>query len=208
MIQAYYTRLAGYKPSYVGGIEKKGRWRSYGAYFGEMGAVGGAFDMMKQLLRKMAFQKTTFNEELSELDVANMRRNLTEILSMIAVSTLALLLKALTVDDDDEEDSNLKFLAFFYINQLNRVERDLMFYVDPQQFKSILRDPWPLMGVVEDASTFIKRSIILISGGQDEYLVGDRKGQSKTWVAAKELVPALNMTNRVETMFSQIYKKN
>ena len=146
---------------------------------------------------------TNFDKRLSDVDAQNMRKNLTEIVFLIATTTLALLLKAITSGDDDEE-SDIKYLCYFYINQLGRLERDIMFYIDPQQFKSVLRDPLPVMGVVGDTYDLLTRSFTLVTGGEDEYQSGFRKGQSKTWVSTKKIIPGASNIDRLNSMTSTI----
>lgn len=206
MINSYYNRLRPEKYDELEGLIKKGRWRSYGSYFSEYGAFGGIFQLSLQLGKKIAFMNTNFDEKLSEVDAENMRKNLTEILFLVAVTTLALLLKSLS-GDDDEDDSNIKYLCYFYINQLGRMERDIMFYIDPQQFKSVLRDPLPIMGVVGDTYDLVTRSFTLVTGGEDEYQSGFRKGQSKTWVSTKKVVPGASNFDRLQSMTESILNK-
>lgn len=205
MIMSYYNRLAGEDShtDLVTGELQKGRWRSYGAFFKEYGAFGGVFAGVMQLGRKMLFQKTTFDTRLNEIDAANMKRNLTEIMFIMSVSSLALLLKALTRGGDDDE-GDLKYLCYFYINQMGRLERDIMFYVDPQQFKSILRDPLPVMGLAGDAYDVVSRSVNLVTGGEDTYQSGPRKGQSKTAVSVKRFIPAISNVDRAKSFTETI----
>ena len=82
-----------------------------------------------------------------------------------------------------------------------------MFYVDPRQFKSVLKDPLPLMGVVTDASDLVTRSFTLVTGGEDEYQSGYRKDQSKTWVSVKKLVPGASNLDRLNSMTQSILNK-
>jgi len=207
MLNSYYNRIRPEKYDELEGFIKKGRWRSYGNYFSEYGAFGGVFQLTLQLGKKMMFMNTNFDENLSEVDAANMRKNLTEILFLVAVTSLALLLRALTAGDDDEDESAVKYLCYFYINQLGRIERDIMFYVDPQQFKSILRDPLPIMGVVGDGYDLMTRSFNLVTGGEDDYQSGFRKGQSKTWVSTKKIIPGASNIDRLNSMTESIMNK-
>lgn len=206
MINSYYNRLRSEEFDVIEGDLKKGRWRSYSNFFSEYGTFGGVFALTLALGKKISFQKTGFDTRLSEVDAANMRRNLTEILFLVAITSMALLLKALTAGDDDDE-SDLKYLCYFYINQLGRIERDIMFYVDPRQFKSVLKDPLPLMGVVTDASDLVTRSFTLVTGGEDDYQSGYRKDQSKTWVSVKKLVPGASNLDRLDSMTESILDK-
>ena len=82
-----------------------------------------------------------------------------------------------------------------------------MFYVDPRQFKSVLKDPLPLMGVVADASDLVTRSFTLVTGGEDEYQNGYRKHQSKVWVSAKGLIPAASNLDKLNAMTQSILNK-
>jgi len=208
MINAYYTRLgqmdAG-KVNPISGIEQKGRWRSYGQFFDRYGYFGGVFNGTLQLLRKIAFQKTNLSR-LDDVDAANMRANLTEIMSMIAVTALALLIKGVILNDDDDE-SDIKYLSFFWINQLNRMQMDIDFYIDPIQFKTILRDPLPMAKVITDTEKVLARATTLITGGDDMYHQGIYKDQSKTWVAIKNWFPLTNTTARIQSLTQQIINK-
>jgi uncharacterized protein with PIN domain len=207
MINSYYNRLRQEKFDEIEGFTKKGRWRSYGNYFSEYGAFGGIFQMTLQLGKKIMFMNTNFDEKLSDIDAQNMRKNLTEILFLMSATSLALLLKALTKGDDDDDEGNLKYLCYFYINQLGRLERDIMFYIDPQQFKSVLKDPFPIMGVVGDSYDVVTRSFNLITGGEDDYQSGFRKGQSKTWTSVKKMVPGASNIDRLQSMTESVLNK-
>lgn len=203
MINSYYNRFRPETFDEIEGFSKKGRWRSYGNYFSEYGAFGGVFQLTLQLGKKMMFMNTNFDKRLSDVDAQNMRKNLTEIVFLISTTALALLLKAITSGDDDDE-SDIKYLCYFYINQLGRLERDIMFYIDPQQFKSVLKDPLPVMGVVGDTYDLLTRSFTLVTGGEDTYQSGFRKDQSKTWVSVKKIIPGATNIDRLNSMTSTI----
>ena len=143
--------------------------------------------------------------KLDEVDAANMRKNLTEIVFIMSVTSLALMLKALTkMGDDDDEMGTAKYLAFFYINQLGRLERDIMFYIDPQQFKSVLKDPLPVMGLVGDSYDIVTRAFNLITGGEDTYQSGYRKGNSKTWTSIKKITPGASNIDRLKSLTEKV----
>jgi hypothetical protein len=207
MINAFYDRLGkGLKEDLILEGDTKGRWRSYGAYFSQNGAKG-IFDITLNLLRKIAFQKTKM-DGLSEVDAANMRKNLTEIMALIAITSLALLLKSQL--DDDDNDS--KYLCYFWLNQLNRVSMDITFYTDPTQFKTLIRDPIPMFSIVTDGYKAINKSFLLLGEEagidyEDTYKTGVYKGQSKAGIAVKRMIPGIGNVTRIKSTTSQIINK-
>jgi len=208
MLNSFYNRLGSERYSLAKEMTDKGRWISYGTYFREYGALAGTKDLALNFLKKFAFGKfdihTNFDEKLSEVDAANMRKNLTELMFLTVVSALALLLKATSDDDEDK----VKYLCFFWINNLTRIQTDMLFYVDPQQFKTILRDPVPVAVLITDAQKTIGRTLNLLGGGEDEYQQGPHKGQSKAGVAWKKMIPGLSIGDRFDNMYQQIFQKD
>jgi len=208
MIATFYNRLSAEKFNDITGISEKGRWRSYSSFFKNYGGFGGSFSIILALLKKASFQKISF-DKLGETDEANMKRNLTEITSLIAMMSMALLLKAIAgeIDWDDEDKKrkkskvkdNSKYLCFFLINQLGRTERDILFYIDPQQFKSVLKDPVPLMGVVTDIYDLMEKSVNLLTGGEDEY--------SKILTSLRKVTPGATNYDAFKMLTNDILNK-
>ena len=130
---------------------------------------------------------------------------------------MALLLKAIAgeIDWDDEDKKrkkskvkdNSKYLCFFLINQLGRTERDILFYIDPQQFKSVLKDPVPLMGVVTDTYDLMEKSVNLLTGGEDKYKTGRRKGDSKVLTALRKVTPGTTNYDSFKMLTDDILNK-
>lgn len=206
MINAFYNRLGEEHYNLSKGMTDKGRWLSYGAYFKEYGALVGTRDIALNFLKKLTFGlvKSNFNDKLNEVDSANMRKNMTELMFLGVVTALALMLKA----SSDDDESKSKYLCFFWINQLMRMQTDMLFYVDPQQFKTLLRDPIPFMVLINNTQDAIGKSINLVTGGDDTYDSGSHKGQSKARVSVSKIVPGVSLPNRFESMYSQIFSKS
>jgi hypothetical protein len=206
MINAFYNRLGTEHFNLSKEMTDKGRWLSYGAYFKEYGVLLGTRDIALNLIKKLTFGlwKTNFDAKLNGVDAANMRKNLTELMFLGTVTALALMLKATSDDDEDKT----KYLCFFWINQLMRLQTDVLFYVDPQQFKTILRDPIPFMVLVNNTQKAIGRGINLVAGGEDLYQQGAHKDQSKSAVAFKKIIPGASLIDRFKSMHLQIFSKS
>lgn len=201
-VMGFYNRFGGESYSVNIGA-KKGRYRSYVTYFQELGPIKGTFDVTLQLLKKLAFQDTTFDKlGFDEVDAANMRKNLTEIVLLMSVTGLALLLKNLAADDDDEV-KDLKFLTIFFLNQMNRMQTDLMFYTNPIEFQKLNKQALPLFTLVTDASKLTMHMLDLVRGGSDIYETGIYAGQSKSWRYTKALLPGFVMSNRLQAVTKQ-----
>ena len=172
-------------------VVRKGRYRSFGPYWaymqeqnGMMG-MGAVFNGTYQLLRKLVGAHTTFDQmvknggKFTEVDAANMRKNMTEIALYLFITSLVLLLK--NIDADDDDDDKLKMARTFLINQMGRLGTDIMFYSNPIEFERLFRNAIPAFTLVTDAAKFIDSAWTLVSGGEDILQSGPSKGESRTW---------------------------
>lgn len=121
----------------------KGRYRSIGA---KGGVINGflrtiAIDQFKYL-----FNKQTFND-LNEIDQLNMRKNLRELYILEILMMVGLALKY-SLDDEDKKNSTYRVA----MNLLNRTQDDIKFYLSPDAFNSIVKNPFPAFSVVTDAT--------------------------------------------------------
>jgi hypothetical protein len=200
-------------------IKRKGRYRSYGAYWayyqennGMMG-IGAVFNATYQLLRKLGGPifgtKTTFDEivgdQFTEVDAANMRKNMTEIATYMFLLAFTAAMKA---GLDDEDDPAKKFAYYFLINQLGRLGTDIMFYTNPVDFEKLTRNAIPAFSLVLDASKVINDVGTLMSGGSDILKSGPDKGESRTWRDFKRLIPGPAQLQKLKTSGSLLYNNS
>jgi hypothetical protein len=211
----FYSRFGSEKYSNIAGLTKKGRYRSFGTLYKELGAIEGTYMLTKALLRKLTFgviyKRADFNKLVNsegyftETDAANLRRNLTEMVVLMSINALGLLLKA-SVDDEDEKKGAFRPLTFMLINQMGRIETDILFYTNPVEFERLQRNTMPIFTVVTDWWNVMEKSTVLLTGGEDTYQAGDNKGESKTLTAVAKALPAIAIKKRVESITSQEYK--
>lgn len=210
--QGFAERFMGEMTDYELGITRKGRYRSYGAYYtaqkdNGVGYINATFGLTKQLLRKATFgaYNTTFDEieGLSEVDAANLRKNLTEIMIFAIITALVHGLKAAFEDDDDEA----KLQAFFWINQLNRLNTDMAFYTSPIQFEKLQRNALPVFTAVIDMEKALNASwVYIFDNASDTYKRGRNKDKSKAGVAWGKLFPSpMNAIDKIEASTQMIY---
>ena len=204
---------------YQGGIIRKGRWISYKDYYQSTGAIKGSFTIVKSLLRKLAglplINKITrvdnsqlFNDligdKFTEVDAANMRRNMQALIMYGSMMILTLLIKANMDDSDDEE----KALCYFWINQINRIQSDMSFFIDPTEFVKLNKNVVPVFQLVTNLEKAMESSVNVVFGADDEYQQGPYKGQSKQFIAWSRVVPGLNQLPRFSSITEQVYDKN
>jgi len=212
-LQGFAERFMGEMEDIQLGYTRKGRYRSYASYYKQQSANGtgwipSTFNLTYQLLRKMTFGKynTEFDqiEGLSDVDAANMRKNLTEIMLVLAITTLALMIKAAWGDDDDKE---AKYIAYFWINQLNRLNTDMGFYTSPLAFERLNQNTIPAFSLITDTHKAVVASWnFIIDPDSDILQSGPNKGKSKAWRAINRVVPTpLNAYNRLSSAGETIY---
>jgi hypothetical protein len=194
-------------------VVRKGRYRSYISYMqahNGLAAVGAPIDITLQLLRKLIGFKTTFDkrvgEDFTEVDAANMRKNMTEIVLYMFITGITLILKNLAEDDDDDEKKKI-LAANFIINQMGRLSTDIMFYTNPIEFERLFRNAIPAFSLVVDAAKFMDSAWSAINGEEDILASGPNKGKSRTWRDFKKLVPGPVQVEKIKSASQTIYRK-
>lgn len=198
---------------------RKGRYRSYVSFFQEYNGLmgtGSPITILMQLFRKLLGFNTTFDQMVSEdgkfteVDAANMRKNMTELVLYMIITAFTLALRA-SIDDDDERKRKRKsvLVANFMINQASRLSTDILFYTNPIEFEKLTRNAVPAFSLVVDGYTFLESAWKYIRNGEEGDILqnGPNEGESRTWRDFKKLVPGPAQIQKLQSASQQIYKK-
>lgn len=150
------------------GMRRKGRWRTG---FGiityakpknyEEPSVNAALIAKNtlytcgQLARQFMFLKTNLDSRYSEVDAANIRKNITTTITTMKLMVLAYAATAMlkAYDDDDELAKNV---ARYNINVANRLIDDLQMYYEPQALQNIAGNVVPALSLLTDIINLTK----------------------------------------------------
>ena len=183
--EAFHSRFATEREDYIRGITTKGRYVT----------MKDMFQEYKFNFRQM--YKAYKNNQLSEVDMANMRVNLMEIGFMIVASVGGYLLKAgLCGDDDSCKKANAKTL--FLLNMQKRLTNDITFYISPSQMKNFINNPMAATNLLGDAAELIQLVNTSVTGEDEDmyYQRGFYEGYHKGFVWGTKQVPGVNQAVR------------
>lgn len=205
MFEGFESRFGSERPDTALGVVRKGRYRSYVNFYKDKGAIPGTLFITKQLLRKMFFQGTEFEELVGEnftkVDAANMRKNMTGLIFLMSISSLYLLGKA-SVEDDEE-----KLLTYnWFINQLLRVQTDLTFYSSPASFEALTKNSVAAMGLISDISELFE-ALYKFGLGEDEIKGGVHSGDSRLLREFMQTFPGTRTIYNVYNQGKQVFDK-
>jgi hypothetical protein len=200
---AIHSRFGSQSYSKALGRDVKGRYVSGWDYLKEnkvKGLIPVGQELITQVLNTMTFNRLELEsgafENLSELDRENMLRNVAEIRFILFFMTLGMLLRGMTLEDDDEERVAMyKFL----INQSDRVGGELKFFFSPADQSRIIRDISPVSKTVADFYDLVPASFKFIMG-EDELKGGPNKGKSNLARQLKQAVPVITQIQKVEEL--------
>lgn len=184
---ALEARFAGYQYDNRLGEYVEGRWRTLGKLVKE-GFSPGKRSFMDMISSLMSTKRRLEKGGLTELEIANIRKDLVE---MVLIGASILL--AATILDDDWQKKNKKLLANpsikFGFDQLTRVSGDLIYFANPKSYTELAKNSIPLAKTTGDIiSTFM--NIGYAFGGEDAiYEKGARKGENKFWSRLGSLIP-------------------
>ena len=169
---------------------RKGRYRSYATLFTDKdhGAFSNVTFTILQLLGKLVGKKTSFDDRFNEVDAANLRANLTELVILLGVMGTAAMLRFLKGDDDDEEKNKTAWTMMFLLNQLNRMQTDILFYTSVTEFEKLSQNALPVFDLVIDANRF-RKAVVKAIGGEDTIDTGIYAGDSRLLLESLNLFP-------------------
>jgi hypothetical protein len=147
-------------------------------------------DKFKILNRFATAYGSEYNADLSDLDRANIRKTLTDVLTTLSVFMLLTALKGLKDGLDDDKEKNATSLATvnFLINHYNRIYDDIMFYISPNSAGDILREPIPARKMVKDIGEF-NEALVRFAFDDDIIIRGPYRGDSRLKREALQLIP-------------------
>lgn len=168
------------------GVETEGRYRTFASLIFTK-------DIMDNLSKLM-------KGELSELEMYNMRKMLTEI-TLWAAGTLLYSL----VSGDDEEDKKRRKnpIVKTTLTLLNRVSGDIAFFYSPGEINNLAKNAVPLAKTTGDLISAVNNIPAALYLGDYEYKSGSRKGKNKFYDKAGRLIPGINPILGIERMLNE-----
>lgn len=177
------------------------------------GIAQTAFNI-KYLLKKLSFgimfkgasyEKFGFTEH----DAANLKKNLNELIIYMFILLIRGLSK-LGDDDDNKKKSQLDFLTNMLFNNMNRMQMDILFYVNPIEFRKLfLRagNVAPALKLIDDILNLgIAISQNLDDNPKNDIITrGPSKGQNKVSKTLLDIAPFTGQMRRFERLYKQKY---
>jgi len=158
------------------------------------------------LLKRFAFISDKNNVELqslSQVDKANIRKNVTELIFLLTVSAAILALKHLGDDDDDDKDWTLTNLM---LNNMLRLQQDLAFYINPNEVESLNSKIIPSTVILNDFKQLMDAYYDTVLG-EGTYKTGMYAGESKVLKETLQFFPVTNQYYKFDYLARQTMDK-
>lgn len=157
-------------------------------------------NMVRKDLKSLQLEAFTANwDKLSDRELANMRRFITEvsIMALTFAGSNILLALAQGIDDDDE---NTKAALFHLTYYTRRMYSEMRFYSNPFEAYKIMKTPAASLAYVAKLGLFLDQVAsdsynITLGEGLEEYETGKRKGTYKIMKRTGDVVPIWNQGN-------------
>jgi hypothetical protein len=169
-----------------------------------MDVLGRKFNNEKMQSIAETVNKTHEDFGFSQVDAANTRANMKEML----VSMVILILMNLTTDDDDDDKNaykktNTNVLALYttnlLFNQMSRMELDLQLYYNPIQLRSLVQgNVAASIKLIDDFVTLENAIRDTQKGGKSAIKrSGIDKGEYKLPIAIMDILPLLSQGRKI-----------
>lgn len=149
---------------------------------------------LKQLFKRMLITQNIGSTDLSmdynetngftEVDAANMRKNMTELAIYIYLYSFGAIMKSVLEDLPEKE----KLVLTFLINQGNRLETDILFYTNPLEFRTLVKQIIPAMSLVDDARKWFD-ALYRQFDGRENMMSGPFEGENILLRRSLENIP-------------------
>ena len=117
-----------------------------------------------QLMRRLVFLQGTADAKFSEVDAANIRKNISELVFTLRFVSLAMMAGMLLKGAGDDDDETGQNLIRYQINVANRLIDDLTAFYNPISFGNLTKNAVPLLSILTDVINLIKSMWYLANG--------------------------------------------
>jgi hypothetical protein len=188
----------------------KGRYRSVGDIYKENDLATLSVETLKGLAKNLSFGllykahdfSALQSSNLKEIDIINMKKVAKELSFIVTTNLMLLSLRALAGSDDEDENALVNVL----INQGTRIRTDLLLYINPSEYKKLVKDILPVLTVFDDASRWTE-SVYRISQGEDTIESGVHAGDSYMATTIFKTIPGFSKGYSIYNSGSQIFDK-
>lgn len=192
------------------GLTVKGRYNTfYQSLFnsnkiGQTSGMSNTIFTIQQLLRKLIGMKTKFDDRFNEVDAANMRMNMTE---LVMYGTLAMLMLALraSANGDDDKKKRDQLMANYLLNVGIRLQTDITFYTNPMSFSALTQNAIPCATVIQDYYKWMGATAKLMMG-EDTIKTGVYAGSSRWLRDSSNLLPFFAQVRKTIATSIQVIK--
>lgn len=161
--------------------------------------------VMKEKLPKILnlWLKQTFTSQdldiQDELELANFKKMVSELNTILALTISYMILKAMAPDDDKDK----KLYNLLILNQLRDLRRDLTYYINPFSVNELQKSPFPVIRTLLNYADAMKAVTYYGFGVEDEKgeLLYD---EERTILKITKTLPILSNTNRMLFYMKQV----
>ena len=219
MFEGFFNRFGKEYDDYSLGFKRKGRYRSGFGVFAYANGTGLDWSkqsmlMGRELIRRMllghviskAQQQGTFmgqQYKFDDVDYANLSANVNETLLLITATIVLASLKHATEGEDDDDRS---FLMNVMINELLRVQTDILFYSNPSAMETLIKRPIPAMSLFSDGTQLVDATWKLMMG-EDEIKSGVYAGDSRIMREVAQFLPGTTQAHKIYSSGVQLFDK-
>jgi hypothetical protein len=163
-------------------VETEGRWITF---------KNLVFDLRKSVDR--------YNKgELSEMEIYNLRKTMTEIAIFSATMLAAI---AMGWDDDDKRKKSASYK--FAMDQLDKVSGDLLFFANPKNVTRLTKNPFALTKLADQLVDVVAYIPYIAYGEGSEIKAGAHKGENKFYRSLGQITPGYNQSQNVLELFNE-----
>ena len=137
--------------------------------------------------------------ELSEMEIYNLRKTMTEIVIFSATMLAAM---AMGWDDDDKRKKSASYK--FTMDQLDKVSGDLLFFANPKNVTALTKNPFALTKLVDQLVDVVHYIPYMAYTGEYEIKSGAHKGENKFYRGLGQIIPGYNQLGQnVPELFNE-----
>lgn len=137
--------------------------------------------------------------ELSEMEIYNLRKTMAEIVIFTAINLTAI---AMGWDDDDKRKKTATYK--FLMDQLDKTSSDILFFSNPKNFTSLVKNPFALTKLVDQIWDVTRYIPYMAYTGEYEIKSGAHKGENKFYRGLGQIIPGYNQLGQnVPELFNE-----